>query len=329
MEQIGWGVLATGKIAHTFVNDLKLLPDARLVAAGSRSLASAEAFVAEHGGTPYGSYAELVADPAVDVVYVASPHSLHDEHVRLAFDAGKAVLCEKPMTLDAPSSEALIALARERGLFLMEAMWMTCNPLVRRLRDLATGGDYGEVRQVVADLGFRVDADPASRMLDPALGASTLLDMGIYPLTFAHLLLGQPSQTSAVANLTDRGVDLDIAISLAYPSGAVAALTSSMTSWTARTATVATDRGRFDVAADFHTPVRITFTAYDGPDPQVEVIETPADDPVIGRGYGNEAAEVMRCLRAGELESPFVPHAQTLDLMRQMDGLRQQLGILG
>ena len=325
-DSIGWGILATGKIAHSFCRDLALVPGGHVAAVGSRRLASAEAFANEHGGTPYGSYEEMVADPAVDVVYVATPHVLHAANVRAALAAGKAVLCEKPMTLDAATSEALVAEARERGLFLMEAMWSTCHPMWRALKALLDSGRYGRVGQLVADLGFTVRTPPTDRMLDPALGASALLDMGIYPLTFAHLLLGPPSRTAAVARLSDGGIDLSIAISLGYPSGATAALTASMTSWTPRNATIATDTGRFDIAAEFHHPSRVVFTPYDASGAG-EAVTVEPDEPVIGVGYGNEITEVHRCLRAGLLESPLVPHAQTLAVLRQMDAIREQVGV--
>ncbi|MEP6817601.1 MAG: Gfo/Idh/MocA family oxidoreductase [Marmoricola sp.] len=329
---VSWGILATGKIAHSFATDLRLLPDARLAAVGARRLESAEAFAAEFAGEgpparAHASYAELAADPDVDVVYVASPHGLHHEHVRLVLEAGKPVLCEKALTLNAAEAEDLVAMAGERGLFLMEAMWMACHPLVLQVRDRMQAGDFGEPRQLVADLGWVVDKPPTDRMLDPALGGGALLDMGVYPLTLAHLFLGEPAQLTAVAHKAESGVDLNLVMAARYDSGAVAALTTSMTSNSPRTATIATDRGRLDFPSPFHHPPYVTWTPYDDGQPrEPERIESPA--PVIGTGLGNEAAEVMRCLRAGELESPLVPHQQTLTLMRQMDAVRAQLGVV-
>jgi predicted dehydrogenase len=332
MDEIRWGILATGNIAHSFATDLALLPDTRLAAVGARRLDSAEEFAREFAGDgppprAYGSYAELASDPDVDVVYVASPHGLHHEHVRLVLEAGKPVLCEKALTLNAAQAEDLVALAQERGLFLMEAMWMACHPLIRHLRDRADAGDFGELRQLVADLGFVVDKPPTDRLLDPALGGGALLDMGIYPLTLAQLFLGEPAQLAAVAELSELGVDLDLALAAHYDTGAVAVLTTSMTSNSPRTATIATRTGRLDFPAPFHHPSYVTWTPYDGPRPlQPQRIDPP--EPVIGSGLGNEAAEVIRCLRAGLLESPLVPHAQTLALMRQMDAIRAQVGVL-
>jgi predicted dehydrogenase len=318
---VRWGILATGKIARGFAQNLALLPDARIAAVAARRVDSAREFAAEHGvPTAYGDYASLVADPDVDVVYVATPHSLHKEHVLLALEAGKPVLCEKALTLTAADAEELVAAATERRLFLMEAMWMRCLPLVRRLGQLVERGDVGTVLQVQADLGFRVDRPPTDRLLDPALGGGALLDMGVYPLTFAHLFLGEPARVAAAAVLADTGIDLNIAVSQAYDSGAVASLTASMTSSTPRTASIGTDRGRIDLPESFHHPTRAVWTPTGG-EPETW------EEPIIGTGLAHEAIEVMRCLRAGLVESPLVPHADTVAVMRQMDAIRRQVGV--
>jgi predicted dehydrogenase len=325
MEQLGWGVLGPGRIARSFVEDLALVPDGRLVATGSRSAERAASFAGQYGGRAHGSYEELVADPAVDVVYVATPHALHDAHVRLCLEAGKAVLCEKPMTLDAGTTSALFAEAESRGLFLMEAMWMACHPTIRTMLRLLADGAHGTPRQVHADLGFVVDVPPTDRLMDLALGAGALLDMGIYPLTLAHLVLGEPERLEAVADVSATGVDLDVAISGLYPGGATAALTASMTSCSPRTATVATELGRFDLPRNAHHPERIRWTSYAGPEGISEWVWP--DEPVIGTGYGNEIVEVHECLRAGRLTSELVPPAQTISVMRQMDTVLARIGV--
>ncbi len=333
---VGWGILATGKIAQTFARDLALVPDARLAAVGSRRLESAQAFAESYAGegdapAAYGSYEELVADPAVDVIYIATPHAFHLDNARLCFEAGKHVLCEKPVALDAADAEEMVRLAGVHDRFLMEAMWTACHPVVRELRTRLASGEFGTPRHLHAELGFRVDAGPDDRMLDPALGASALLDMGIYPLTIAHLLLGEAERLTATADLSDRGIDLDVAIAGRYPGGALATMTASMTSYASRRTEIATDQGRihFD---NFHHPARAAFTPYvEGPGSwSVEPgrpVEILGEEPVIGQGYGNEIAEVGRCLRAGLRESPLVPHEQTLTLLRQMDDVRRQVGV--
>ena len=325
MEKIRWGVLAPGRIARNFALDLGLVPDAELVATGSRSRERAAGFAAEFGGAAHGSYEDLVGDPNVDVVYVASPHTLHVEQTLMALDAGKAVLCEKPMTLDAASTESLFQAAEDRGLFLMEAMWMACHPGIRKLRTLLADGDHGSARQVHASIGFVVDADPTDRLLDPALGGGALLDMGVYPLTFTQLVLGEPEQLTAVADFSETGIDLDISIAGRYPGGATAALTATLTSHAPVMATVATEIGRFDLPRPFYAPGPIQWTSYETPEGASEWIEP--DEPVVGRGYGNEILEVHRCLRDGALTSELVPPQQTISLMRQMDDLRAQIGL--
>lgn len=320
----GWGILGPGRIAEKFCADLALVPDSRVAAVGSRSLARAEAFSARHGGRAHASYAAMIEDPQVDVVYVASPHSLHFDHTAMALKAGKAVLCEKPLTLDAESARALFAIADAHSAFLMEAMWMTCNPLIQKVRRLLGQPDYGSPRQVHADMGFVAKRDLDDRLWDPQLGAGVLLDMGIYPLTFAHLLLGSPLSLAASAHLID-GVDANLSISGSYPNGAVAALTASMTCQSPRTASVSTEIGRFDFATNFHRPTSVQWTAYWEPQGQATMIVP--DEPVIGLGYGNEIAEVQRCLREGLPESPLVPRAQTIGVLEQMDLIRSQLGV--
>lgn len=322
---VNWGILATGNIARQFARDLALVPDGRALAVGSRRAESATAFAEEFGiARAHASYESLVADEEVDAVYVASPHALHPEHVRIALEAGKHVLCEKPVALDRAAAEEMVALATERGLFFMEAMWMATHPVVRAVAQRLRSGELGTPRHLHAELGFVVDAGPDDRLLDPALGASALLDMGIYPLTLAHLLLGEAESLTARATLSERGIDLDAAVVGAYPGGALATMTASMTSWSERSGRIATDRGLVELTPPFHHPEAAVFHPAGGGAPvPIEGVE-----PVIGKGYGNEIAEVHRCLAAGLLESPLVPHRQTLALMGQLDDVRRQLGVV-
>ena len=318
-----WGILATGRIARDFATNLHSVPNAAIAAVGSRSLDSAEAFARQHGDgdtRAHASYADLVADPDVDVVYVASPHAAHLEHARLAFAAGKPVLCEKPLTLNRRDGDALFAAAGD--LFCMEAMWMACHPLVREVRRRLMAGDFGTPKQVHADLGFVVPRSASTRMHERDLGAGALLDMGIYPLTFARLMLGPFAGVAATAELAEAGFDLDVAIAGNHAGGAVSALTASMTSDSPCTASIATDVGRLDFPSGFHHPPYVVWTPSGG---EPERIESPA--PVLGTGLGNEAAHVQECLRDGLTESPFVPRAQTLELLDAMDEIRRQIGV--
>jgi predicted dehydrogenase len=238
--------------------------------------------------------------------------------VSAALEAGKHVLCEKPLTLRARDAEELFALARREGRLLMEAMWSACHAL-------------GTPRHLHAELGFVVTAAPTDRLLDVTLGAGALLDMGIYPLTVAHLLLGEAEELTATAVLAESGFDTDIAVAGRYPGGAVATMHASMTSWSSRRAEIATDRGRL-VLEDFHHPTSATYTqtAAGGTNDLTEPgrpRSIEGTEPVIGRGYGNEVVEFQRCLAEGLLESPLVPHGQTLTILRQMDHLRAQVGV--
>ena len=320
---VRWGVLATGRIARDFATDLRVVPGAVLAAVGSRSEASAAAFSADLGDgstRAHGSYDALVADPDVDVVYVASPHALHLEHARLAFAAGKPVLCEKPLALNRAEGEALFGAAG--GLFCMEAMWMACHPLIRDLRTRLAEGEFGTPRQVHADLGFVVPADASARLWDRTLGAGALLDMGIYPLTFARMMLGPFVDVVATGDLAESGIDLDVAVAARHAGGAVSVLTASMTSASPRTASIATDLGRLELPFDFHHPAYAVWTPTAGEPQRLE-----APSPVLGTGLGNEAAHVQDCLRDGLAESPLVPRDQTLGLLGVMDAVRRQLGV--
>ena len=327
-----WGILGPGRIARAFAQDLRLVPDAELTAVGSRSHARA---TPSRGSTAfaaaYGSYAELLADESVDAVYVASPHALHVEHVTAALEAGKHVLCEKPLTLRAADAEELCALALRNERLLMEAMWTACHPVVLAvLRGLGDGA-FGTPRHLHAELGFVVDLPPEDRLLDLALGAGALLDMGIYPLTVAHLL---PRRGRGADRHRGRcptpAIDLDIAVAGRYPGGALATMTASLTSWAVHRAELATDRGRL-VLEDFLHPRAATFTPRHGSGTERRRARSPCGSRGASRcsawAMAHEAVEFQRCLAEGLLESPLVPHAQTLTIMRQMDDLRRQVGV--
>lgn len=327
---VRWGILGTGRIAASFTRDLAVVPGAEAVAVGSRSQSSADRFAGEQGvARAHDSYQELVDNPDVDVVYVASPHSEHLAHGLLALRAGKPVLVEKSLTITADEAEQLFMEAATRDLFVMEAMWTACHPVIKEVRRLLATGEHGQVFEVVAGLGFAVEAGDDDRLLAPALGGGALLDMGVYPVWLAQMLLGDPAQQVAAASLSSTGIDLGLTVSASYASGAVAALSASMVAWSPRTATIATDTGRFDLPPGFHHPRHATWTPYLGGREVGEpvTIVAPADDPVLGSGLGNEAAEVGRCLRAGARESALVPWADSLSVMRQMDDLRRQIGV--
>ncbi|MFJ9813104.1 Gfo/Idh/MocA family protein [Streptomyces sp. NPDC101158] len=318
---VRWGVLATGGIAASFTTDLLAMPDAEVVAVASRSAESAEAF-ADRFGIPraYGDWAKLAADPDVDVVYVATPHAAHRAAAGLCLEAGRAVLCEKAFTLNAREAGELVALARERELFLMEAMWTYCNPLVRELTRLVADGAVGEVRTVQADFGLAGPFAPGHRLRDPALGGGALLDLGVYPVSFAQLLLGEPDRVQAHALLSPEGVDLNTGMLLGWDSGASALLSCSIVADTPLTASITGTAGRIDVPRGFFSPERFVLHRY-GHEPEEFTARGRHDT------LQHEAAEVMRCLRAGETESPLVPLDGSLALMRTLDAVRERIGV--
>ncbi|MEU5216322.1 Gfo/Idh/MocA family oxidoreductase [Streptomyces sp. NPDC020807] len=320
-QKVRWGILATGGVAERMATDLAALEGAEIVAVASRTEASAKAF-AERFGIPraYGDWAGLVADAEVDVVYVATPHHAHREAAGLALEAGKAVLCEKALTLNSGEAEELVALARDRGRFLMEAMWMYCNPLVLRLAELVRGGAIGEVRTVQADFGLPGPFAADHRLRDPAVGGGALLDLGVYPVSFAHLLLGEPDSVQAHALLSPEGVDLNTGMLLGWESGASALLSCSLVADTPLTASVTGTEGRIEVPRGFFFPERFTLHR-PGREPEEF---TATDDPLTFR---HEAAEVMRALRAGETESPLVPLDGSLAVMRTLDAVRERIGV--
>lgn len=316
-----WGILATGGIAATFVEDLQHVPDAEVRAVGSRTQAAADAFAARYGiPRAYGDWDALAADDELDVIYVATPHQAHYDAAGRCVRAGQAVLCEKPLTLDATTSRDLIDTARTAGVFLMEAVWTRCNPLVRRLCRLVADGAIGEVTTVHADFGLAGPYPPEHRLRAPELGGGALLDLGIYPLTMAHLMLGAPDTVAAWGTRYPEGTDAQTGMLLGYDSGAMAALTCGSVGATGTRAVVTGTRGRIEIDPMFHCPTTATLHR-DGTEPE------RLHEPLTGHGYVPEAEEVQRCLRAGLPESPLVPHSVSLALMELMDDIRARVGV--
>ncbi|KAB1911513.1 Gfo/Idh/MocA family protein [Micromonospora sp. AMSO31t] len=316
-----WGILATGNIAARFAEDLRLVPGAELVAVGSRTRESAELFAKRHGiPRAYASWSDLAADPDVDVVYVATPHAAHHEAALTCLAGDKAVLVEKPCTLDLATTTELVETARARGLFLMEAMWMRTNPLILRALELIADGAIGAVTHVRADFGVAGPFPPEHRMRARTLGGGALLDLGVYPLSLAHLLLGVPQQVHAWAQLGPEKVDENTGIVLGWDSGAVATLSCGMVGATAITAAVTGTTGRIDLPEPFYRPDAAVLHRL-GAEPET----IPAD--LTGGGYQYEAIEVQRCLAAGLIESPLVPHAATLEVMGLLDDIKARIGV--
>jgi predicted dehydrogenase len=319
-QVIRWGVLGAGGIAATVSDDIAATEGNVLHAVGARDAARAAAFAEQHGvARSYGSYAELVADPDVDVVYIATTHGQHHEHALLALRAGKPVLVEKAFTLTARQAREVVAEARRRGLFCMEAMWLRLNPLIRTAVELSDSGRIGAVTGVRADLSRYFAYDPAHRLFDLAAGGGALLDLGVYPATFAWLVLGRPSVVQATGSLAETGSDLTVALQWGYPDGRVAQVYCSAAGPSPLAALVTGTDGWIRVEPRMHRPQRLVVFS-DGAE---EVVE---GEPEAGNGYRRQVAEVANRLRAGEIESPLVPLDDTVQLLEVLDEARRQLG---
>ena len=323
LSTIRWGILGTGKIAHKFAHDVKVAaPGAELKAVGSRSRENAEAFGEEFGIlNRHGSYEQLAADPEIDAVYVATPHPWHKEATMLCLNAGKAVLCEKAFAMNAQQAREMVTLAREKNLFLMEAMWTRFRPAMVKLRELIADDVLGEIGIVSASIGWLGGNDYASRLYDKGLGGGIMLDGTIYPISFAFNILGTPNKIASVAVLGETDVDEQESISFGYESGAVASLIGSVRTTPLNTAAVMGTKGRVEIANRWWEPQQ--FTLYvNGEEPKV--FDFPEDDTI---GYQYEAIAVGEALRAGKTEHELMPLDETITIMETMDTLRAQWGL--
>jgi predicted dehydrogenase len=310
-----WGILGTGGIAHTFAEDLRSTDSGVVAAVGSRGQDTADRF-AEEFDVParHASYESLVADPTVDAVYVATPHPSHRENAILALRAGKPVLVEKPFAMNADEAAEIVAVAREEGLFAMEAMWTRFLPHVARIREWLAAGALGEIVTVTADHGQWFAEDREFRLFAPELGGGALLDLGIYPVSFASMVLGAPDRITAVVDPAFTGVDAQTSMVFGYASGAQAVLTCTLRAKSpTRAAIVGTD-ARIEVEGDFYAPATVTLLPRDGEPTRVESTHE-------GRGLHHQADEVARRLAAGDLESPLMPLDESIAIMRTMDAV--------
>ncbi|HYH91413.1 MAG TPA: Gfo/Idh/MocA family oxidoreductase [Solirubrobacteraceae bacterium] len=310
---IRWGLIGTGLISSAFAADLELTDSGTVAAVGSRRHATAEEF-GERFGVPnrHDSYEALVADPEVDAVYVGTPHPMHHEDALLALRAGKHVLVEKPFTMNAAEAEELVATARDAGLFLMEAMWARFVPQMVEVRQLLAEGALGEVVTVIADHGQWFAEDRDFRLFAPELGGGALLDLGIYPVSFASMVLGTPDRVVSLADPAFTGVDAQTSILLGHPGGAHAVLTCTLAAKGPTQAAIIGTEARIEIEGPFYAPSAFTLTPREG-EPQ------RSEPPHKGRGMLYEADEVARCIGEGLLESPVIPLDETVAIMRTMD----------
>ena len=318
---IRWGIAGTGRIASSFTRGLSLLPDAEVIAVGSRTQEGADRFAFEHEiPHRHGSYESLADDVDVDVVYIGTPHSRHCDDTLLYLDAGKHVLCEKPFAINHEQATRMADAARWNERFLMEAIWSRFLPAYRELRRLVANGSIGDVKLVEASFGFRAPFDPAHRLFAPELGGGALLDVGLYPVQLAHLLLGAPDDVTATAELGETGVDEQIAVVMSYADGPMAVAMAAIRVELPSTARIAGTSGVIVLPAMMHHPPYLEIDDTHG---TVIRIETPSD----GNGLHYQAEEVHRCLRARLLESPLMPLADSCAIAHTLDRAREQIGL--
>ncbi len=315
-----WGILATGAIAALIAEDLDHVSGARKVAVASRDLERAKGFADRFGvERPYGSHQELLADPEVDAVYIATPHAHHHQVTSAAVAAGKHVLVEKAFTCSLAAAEDLVSRIRGAGVFGMEAMWTRFQPGLARAHELVADGAIGEVRAVQADLGFPTAAAASHRLLDPAQGGGALLDLGVYPVSFAQWFLGRAETVRAVGRFGPSGVDVEAGLLLSYPGDRHAVISCGLTSASPGQAAIVGTAGRIVVPPRFHHPSQVRLERVDH---EPEIIE----NPLIGRGYSHELMHMAECVAHGRTESPVMPLNDTLAVMRVLDTALEQLG---
>ncbi|GAB3243816.1 Gfo/Idh/MocA family protein [Kineosporia babensis] len=327
-EVLRWGIIGTGGIAGRFAADTALLEGSEVVAVGSRTAAKAADFAQANGiSTHHGSYPELVADPAVQAVYVATPHPFHAEHALLAIAAGKHVLVEKPFTMNAVEARTVVEAARQAGVFCMEAMWTRFLPHMARLRELLAAEAIGEVLAMGVDQGMRFQPDPQHRLFDFGLGGGALLDLGIYPFSFASMVFGAPQTVRASAIPAFTGVDGTTSAVLTYGNGAHALITCSAVVATPMKAWLAGTEGRIELDRQWYTSTStLTLTRADG---RTETFE-PVPGLVQGRAKGMkfQIAAAAEAIRAGKPESEIMPLDETISIMGILDEVRDQIGLV-
>jgi len=318
-----WGILGTGGIAEAFVTDLRAT-GIEVVAVGSRSQASADAFGSRFDiAARHPTYEALVADPEVDAVYVATPHPMHAENAFLAIAAGKHVLVEKPFTLNAAEATEVAEAARRAGVVVLEAMWTRFLPSMVRIREIIAAGTLGEVRTLLADHDQLLPSDPQHRINNPELGGGALLDLGVYPVSFAVDLFGAPSSVTARGDKTVTGVDRQVALILEHDGGALSVLHTALDTRGANTATIVGTEGRIEIDSVWYN--QTSFTVYSGE--SGEALER-YDEKVVSRGMQFQAWELERVVRDGGRESPLLPLDESIAIMAVLDEARRQVGVV-
>jgi predicted dehydrogenase len=316
-----WGIIGTGGIAGEFANDLSYLNNHTVAAVGSRKLSTAQQFASKYPDcVGYASYSELVADPNLDGIYIATPQNFHVEHTILALDAGKPVLCEKPFAINTSEVELMVKTATQNQLTLIEAMWTRFLPHIEIVRKIINSNVLGNIHTLQADHGQRLSESNKPRLWDPALGGGALLDLGIYVVSFAHLILGVPDKITAKSNFTDKGVDEQTSAIFEYKNGAQAILNTTLRNSTPCRAVISGVNGWLEIDRTFYNPAAMRVVLNDG-------TKTEYPNNYKGHGLREQAIEFSRCVGSKLIESPLMPHEESIAVMRSMDKIREQIGL--
>lgn len=323
MKTIKWGIIGAGKISSSFAAALNSLQDAQITAVASRSIEKAKEFAERYNiKKAYGSYEELAKDPEIDVVYIGTPHTEHKDNSALCIINGKAVLCEKPFTLNQKESEYLIDLAKKHNVFIMEAMWTKFLPVTNVVKKWLQEKVIGEVKYFNISFGYQAEFDPKSRLFDPNLAGGALMDVGIYPITYViHMMDRLPDKVVSNAYLGRSGVDEINTISFLYNNGVIADLSSAVAANTGFNAVIVGDNGKI-VVPNFW--MADSAELYDSNGKLLDAFLLPFTE----NGYVYEAEEVNRCLREGRKESEILPLQDTLDIIKLMDKIRADWGLV-
>lgn len=321
MERIRWGILGTGRIAGDFATGLAAEEDAEVVAVGSRSQKTANAF-ADRFGIPHrhSTYDALAADPDVDIIYIATPNNLHKENTIACLRAGKGVLCEKPFAINSAEAQEMVDCARASGGFLMEAMWTRFLPHIREMARRIEEGQIGDIRLFQADFCYRAPLNAQQRTFNPELGGGALLDVGVYPISLVHHLLGGPDRIASLAHLGETGVDELAGVLFQYGDGALAVMSTAVRANTPHSLVISGTEGEIRAPDRWWTPSGFTISR-DGHDSET------VRPGIVGNGWNYQAVECGRCLREGLTEHPLMPLDETLAIMRLLDGLRADWGL--
>lgn len=323
MKKIRWGILGTGSIAHKFAADLKHVKGAELTAVGSRSLQKAQSFCVEFDvPVGFGSYRELAESDVADIIYIATPHNLHHENTILCLNSEKAVLCEKPFALNAKQASEMINMAKQKKLFLMDALWTKFLPHYQKMREMVNSGVVGDVKVVLANFGFRISEDQDSRLVSPEMGGGSLMDIGIYNVFTALDVLGKPDHIDVTTVMNNKGVDEQCALTFRYENGAVANLFSTFSADLSNEVEICGTLGRIKLLSSYFEPSS-TLEHYCNGNKKIINVEKS-----VGFGYHYEAHHATICLQNMDIESSVVPHEYSLVLMQTLDKIRELSGIV-